>query len=27
MDLKHILRQPVGDCCAFACRPTDRVRP
>ena len=27
MDLKYSLRQPVGDCCAFACRPTDRARP
>jgi hypothetical protein len=27
MDLKYSLRQPVGDCCAFACRPTDPARP
>jgi hypothetical protein len=27
MGLKHILCQPIGDCYAFACQPTDRARP
>jgi len=27
MHLEHILCQPIGDCYAFACQPTDRIRP
>jgi hypothetical protein len=27
MNLKHILCQPIGDCFAFACLPTDRAQP